>query len=186
MWRRVSPRVCWQVQSGCRMDVRSWSGLTRWESTVWQSWRDSSHCPSSAQLPDTLAWWSSSNSGRSQPIEFLNWWNQTNSSLKMHMNRSRHLLRNSEHMRLVHENRPSHCPCCLMVGHSQTWSGVNGCPGSGGSLVAWKAKLGAYSVQQRQSLQGHLWDSHSSQISGIGCWYAHTCCLWELLGRQAG
>ena len=103
----------------------------------------------------------------------------------MHMNRSRHLLRNSlEH---AHGNRPSHCPCCLMVGHSQTRSGVDGCPGTGGSCrVAWKGKLGAYSVQQRQSLQGHLWDSHSSQVSGIGCWYAHTCAFRNYLAdRQA-
>ena len=50
------------------MDVRSWSGLTRWESAVRQSWRDSGHCPSSTQLPSTLARWPSSNSGRSPQI----------------------------------------------------------------------------------------------------------------------
>ena len=34
---------------------------------------------------------------------------------------------------------------------------VDGCPGASGSCrVAWKTKLGAYSVQQRQSLQSHL------------------------------
>ena len=49
-----------------------------------------------------------------------------------------------------------------------------------------KTKLGTYSVQQCQSLQSHLWDSHCCQVSGTGCRHAHTCCVWELLGRQAG